>query len=155
MEFVPKGPEDIAIAEQQTDYINYLIQEKNPGFQVLYSAFKDALVRKTGFVKVFWDDSVKATTHEYTGLDPQSYQALVLDPNVEIVKESVTMEKIIQLDPLTGEQVEMEIPAKYDLIIRRLNKKPSLRRGNPTRRSLNRPPRTHARRCFLCCSPHD
>ena len=123
VEFVPKGPEDIAIAEQQTDYINYLIQEKNPGFQVLYSAFKDALVRKTGFVKVFWDDSVKATTHEYTGLDPQSYQALVLDPNVEIVKESVTMEKIIQLDPLTGEQVEMEIPAKYDLIIRRLKQK--------------------------------
>jgi len=123
VEFVPKGPEDIALAEQQTDYINYIIQEKNPGFQVLYSAFKDALVRKTGFVKVFWDDSVKATTHEYTGLDPQSYQALVLDPNVEIVEESVTMEKIIQLDPLTGEQVEMEIPAKYDLTIRRLKQK--------------------------------
>jgi hypothetical protein len=123
VEFVPKGPEDIALAEQQTDYINYLIQEKNPGFQVLYSAFKDALVRKTGFVKVFWDDSVKATTHEYTGLDPQSYQALVLDPNVEIVEESVTMEKIIQIDPLSGEQVEMEIPAKYDLVIRRLKPK--------------------------------
>jgi hypothetical protein len=123
VEFVPKGPEDIALAEQQTDYINYLIQEKNPGFQVLYSAFKDALVRKTGFVKVFWDDSVKATTHEYTGLDPQSYQALVLDPNVEIVQESVTMEKIIQIDPLSGEQVEMEIPAKYDLVIRRLKPK--------------------------------
>ena len=39
VEFVPKGPEDIALADQQTDYINYLIQEKNPGFQVLYSAF--------------------------------------------------------------------------------------------------------------------
>ena len=78
VEFVPKGPEDIALAEQQTDYINYLIQEKNPGFQVLYSAFKDALVRKTGFVKVFWDDSVKATTHEYTGLDPQSYPYLIV-----------------------------------------------------------------------------
>ena len=72
VEFVPKGPEDIQLAEQQTDYINYLIREKNPGFQVLYDVFKDALVRKTGFVKVFWDDSVTATTHEYSNIDPQS-----------------------------------------------------------------------------------
>ena len=48
VEFVPKGPEDIQLAEQQTDYINYLIREKNPGFQVLYDVFKDALVRKYG-----------------------------------------------------------------------------------------------------------
>ena len=123
VEFVPHGPEDIAIAEQQTNYVNYIIQEKNPGFQVLYSAFKDALVRKTGFVKVFWDDSISATTHEFTGLDPQSYQALTLDPNVEIVKETVTMETITQVDPMTGEQFTQEIPATYDLTIRRIKSK--------------------------------
>jgi hypothetical protein len=123
VEFVPHGPEDIAIAEQQTNYVNYIIQEKNPGFQVLYSAFKDALVRKTGFVKVFWDNSISATTHEFTGLDPQSYQALTLDPNVEIVKETVTMETITQVDPMTGEQFTQEIPATYDLTIRRIKSK--------------------------------
>ena len=123
VEFVPQGPEDIAIAEQQTNYVNYIIQEKNPGFQVLYSAFKDALVRKTGFVKVFWDDSISATTHEFTGLDPQSYQALTLDPNVEIVKETVTMETITQIDPMTGEQFTQEIPATYDLTIRSIKSK--------------------------------
>ena len=104
VEFVPHGPEDIPVAEQQTNYVNYIIQEKNPGFQVLYDAFKDALVRKSGFVKVFWDDSISASTSEYTDLDPVSYQALVLDPNVEIVKESVTMETITQVDPLSGEE---------------------------------------------------
>ena len=90
VEFIPKGPEDIQLAEQQTDYINHVIQQKNNGFKVLYDAFKDALVRKTGFVKVFWDDSLDATTHEYSNLDPQSYQALVLDPDVEIVEEEIT-----------------------------------------------------------------
>jgi len=123
VEFVPKGPEDIALAEQQTDYVNYIVQQKNPGFQVLYSAFKDALVRKTGFVKAFWDDSITASTHEYTGLDPQSYQALVLDPNVEIIEESVTMEQITMINEVTGEEVTQEIPAKYDLTIRRLKPK--------------------------------
>ena len=123
VEFVPHGPEDIAVAEQQTNYVNYIIQEKNQGFQVLYSAFKDALVRKTGFVKIFWDDSISATTHEYTGLDPQSYQALTLDPNVEIVEETVTMETITQLDPMTGEEITQEIPSTYDLTIRRIKSK--------------------------------
>ena len=123
VEFVPKGPEDIQLAEQQTDYINYIIQQKNPGFQVLYDVFKDALVRKTGFVKVFWDDSVTATTHEYTNLDPQSYQALILDKNVEIVKESVTNETIITFDPISQQEVTQEVPASYDLTIRRLKPK--------------------------------
>ena len=123
VEFVPNGPEDIPLAEQQTDYINYIVQQKNQGFNVLYSAFKDALVRKTGFVKGFWDDSITASTHEYTGLDPQSYQALVLDPNVEIVEESVTMETITTVDPVSGEEVVQEIPAMYDITIRRVKAK--------------------------------
>jgi len=123
VEFVPKGPEDIALAEQQTDYVNYIVQQKNPGFQVLYSAFKDALVRKTGFVKAFWDDSITASTHEYTGLDPQSYQALILDPNVEIVKESITNEQMTVIDEVTGEEITQEFPSSYDLTIRRLKPK--------------------------------
>jgi hypothetical protein len=123
VEFVPKGPEDIQLAEQQTDYINYIIQQKNNGFQVLYDAFKDALVRKTGFVKVFWDDSIVATTHEYTNLDPQSYQALIIDKDVEIVEESVTMESMTMMDPVSGEEITQEIPASYDLTIRRLKEK--------------------------------
>ena len=123
VEFVPKGPEDIEVAQQQTDYINYVIQQKNRGFQVLYDVFKDALVRKTGFVKVFWDDSVTATTHEFSNIDPQSYQALIMDKNVEVVEESVTNETIVTIDPLSGEEVVQEIPASYDLTIRRLKPK--------------------------------
>ena len=123
VEFVPKGPEDIDVAQQQTDYINYVIQQKNPGFQVLYDVFKDALVRKTGFVKVFWDDSVTATTHEFSNIDPQSYQALIMDKNVEVVEESVTNETIVTIDPISGEEVVQEIPASYDLTIRRLKPK--------------------------------
>ena len=123
VEFVPKGPEDIEVAQQQTDYINYVIQQKNPGFQVLYDVFKDALVRKTGFVKVFWDESVIATTHEFTNIDPQSYQALIMDKNVEVIEESVTNETIITMDPVSGEEVVQEIPASYDLKIRRLKPK--------------------------------
>ena len=111
------------MAEQQTDYINYVIQEKNPGFHVLYDAFKDALVRKTGFVKAYWDDSITPNTYDYTGLNREQYMALVSDPDVEIVEENITYEKQIILDQLTGEEVEQEFPVSYDVVIKRVKHK--------------------------------
>jgi hypothetical protein len=123
VEFVPQNAEDIPLAEQQTNYINHIIQQKNPGFKVLYDAFKDALVRKSGFVKAFWDDSISAATHEYTNLTPEAYMALVMDADVEIVKEKVEMQSITVLDQMTGEEVTQETPASYDVTIRRVKKK--------------------------------
>ena len=123
VEFIPNGPEDIDLAKQQTDYINYVIQQKNPGFKVIYDAFKDALIRKTGFVKAYWDDSITASTHEYTGLSPEAYQAITLDPNVEVIEEKVEMQSMTIIDPETGEEMTQETPASYDVKIRRIKPK--------------------------------
>ena len=123
VEFIPNGPEDIDLAKQQTDYINYVIQQKNPGFKVIYDAFKDALIRKTGFVKAYWDDSITASTHEYTGLSPEAYQAITLDPNVEVIEEKIEMQSITMMNPETGEEMTQETPASYDVKIRRIKPK--------------------------------
>lgn len=123
VEFVPHSAEDIPIAKQQTDYINYIIQEKNPGFHVLYSAFKDALVRKTGFIKAYWDDSITSTCHEFTNLTPEAYTALLMDDDVEIMDESMTMESTSIMDEMTGEEYTQEVPVSYDLKIRRVKAK--------------------------------
>ena len=123
VEFIPKNAEDIPIAQQQTDYINWIVQQKNPGFHIMYNTFKDALIRKSGFLKVFWDDTISSTTHEYSGLDPQSYQALMMDPDVELVSEKITLETITQIDPMTQEEITQEIPASYDVVIRRVKAK--------------------------------
>ncbi len=123
VEFVPRNAEDIPLATQQTDYINYIIQQKNPGFKVMYDVFKDALIRKTGFVKAYWDDSISASTHEYTDMTPEGYQVLMMDPDVEIVKESAQMQSMTIINPETGEEVTQETPVSYDLTIRRVKSK--------------------------------
>ena len=123
VEFIPHGPEDIQLAKQQTDYINYVIQQKNPGFKVLYDAFKDALIRKTGFVKAYWDDSITASTHEYTDISPEAYQALTLDPNVEVIEEKIEMQSMTIINPETGEEITQETPVSYDVKIRRVKAK--------------------------------
>ena len=123
VEFVPHSKEDIPIAKQQTEYINYLIQEKNPGFHVLYDAFKDALVRKTGFVKAYWDDSITTSTHSYTDLSQAAYMALMMDKNVEVVEESAITESSTIVDETTGEQITQETPVSFDVTIRRVKPK--------------------------------
>src|SRR5260221_14201969 len=41
--FEPVGPEDEAAAQQETDYVNHVFMQQNPGFMTLYSFIKDAL----------------------------------------------------------------------------------------------------------------
>jgi len=123
VEFIPHGPEDIEVAKQQTDYINYIIQQKNPGFKVMYDVFKDALVRKAGYVKAYWDDTISASTHEYSDISPEAYQALMLDPDVELVEEKAEMQSITIMDPETNEEVTQETPISYDVCIRRVKAK--------------------------------
>src|SRR5687768_4948740 len=54
--FQPRGAEDVAQAEQATEYVNYVINCDNPGFLILHNWFKDALLTKIGVVKAWWED---------------------------------------------------------------------------------------------------
>ncbi|WP_298254718.1 hypothetical protein [Bradyrhizobium sp.] len=54
--FEPVGPEDEAAAAQETDYVNHVFMQQNPGFMILYSFIKDALLSKVGIVKVWWEE---------------------------------------------------------------------------------------------------
>ena len=49
--------------------------------------------------------------------------ALVMDADVEIVKEKVEMEQMKMIDRMTGEEVMQETPVSYDVTIRRVKKK--------------------------------
>ena len=63
VQFAPVGPEDVAAAEQETDYVNHVFMQQNPGFLVLYSFIKDALLSKVGVVSLeFGGSKARAMT---------------------------------------------------------------------------------------------
>ena len=86
--FNPVGPEDEEAAEQETDYINHVFMQQNPGFIVLYSMIKDALLSKVGVVKVWWEKTETTERETYRGLDDLSYALLESDPDIEIVEKT-------------------------------------------------------------------
>ena len=84
VEFAPNGPEDVQAAEQATDYVDFIFKRDNQGFKILHSAFKDALVRKCGIVKYWWDESVEVKAESFSMLDEQTMMFLTQDPDIEI-----------------------------------------------------------------------
>ena len=88
VKFTPHGPEDVPMAEQATDYVNYVFTKDNPGWEILYSWFTDALLAKNGIVKVWWDDYDDSVREEYTHLDDMEFNILISNDDVEILEHS-------------------------------------------------------------------
>lgn len=97
-EFEPQGPEDIKMAKQATDYVNYVFSKQNNGFKILYDAFKDALISKTGVIKHFWEEKKEVTTETYTNLTEIEYQSILANDDLEVIEHTETIIQKAQTD---------------------------------------------------------
>ncbi len=86
--FNPVGPEDVESAQQATDYVNFIFTKDNPGWEILYTWFTDALLQKNGIVKCYWDEYEDWNREEYNGLDEQEFNVLLLNPGVEVLEHT-------------------------------------------------------------------
>jgi hypothetical protein len=75
--FEPVGPEDEAAAQQETDYVNHVFMQQNPGFMTLYSFIKDGLLSKVGIAKIWWETREEEQRETYYDLTEDQYAALV------------------------------------------------------------------------------
>ena len=103
VEYAPQGPEDIDAAKQATDYARYVINRDNDGFLQIHAAFKDALIRKVGVLKCYWDDQTKFETHNWTGLDDNALAALMSDASVDVEVLASKQVGDPMMDQITGE----------------------------------------------------
>ena len=91
VEFTPKGPEDVANAEQATAYCHWVFN-KVGGYNVLSNAIHDSLVKKVGLVKVWWNTETIAKNYTYENLSDQEVQVLVNKEGVEVVEHRQDIE---------------------------------------------------------------
>lgn len=88
VKFSPRNAEDVQSAEQESDYINWLVLEKNQGFNVLYTWFKDSLIQKNGYVIATWEDNKSAVEEVYEGLREEEMIFLLQDPEIEVIEHT-------------------------------------------------------------------
>jgi len=125
VKFSPHGPEDVKMAEQATDYVNYVFTKDNPGWEILYSWFTDALLSKNGIVKVWWDEYEEWNREEYNGLNEMEFEALLSDPSVEVMEHTEYEDEYasaqVEQTPAggVGEQMEAAVSMLHDVVIQR------------------------------------
>ena len=143
--FDPKGPEDEQAAQQETDYINHLVMEKNNGFEVMYCWFKDALISKNAYIKVYAEEEYEEEEESYQGLTDAQLQMLVQDDEVEVVEHSqypdqIAMEQLQQAMQAQqqGQQVQLpqQQPMLHDVKIKTVETKKCIKIKNVAPESL-------------------
>lgn len=89
VEFDPIGPEDEALAEQESDYVNHVMLKQNSGFLYLHDWFKDGLILGNGYVKHYWEDAEKVRIERYAGLSDDELAVLLSreDQEAEIIEQ--------------------------------------------------------------------
>ena len=62
VEYVPTSQQDVLGAEQATKYAHWKFQQLD-GYRLLNDSIHDALVKKTGVIKIWWEDNTEAEIH--------------------------------------------------------------------------------------------
>lgn len=88
VKYEPQTAEDVEQAEQETEYVNYLFTRKNEGFKIMHDWFQDALLMKTGVVKVFVEDEDNPQFDIFDGLDEDMVAEILSDPDTEALAET-------------------------------------------------------------------
>jgi hypothetical protein len=84
VEFVPRGKDQVAMAEQATDYANWVFTQDNPGFLEGHSVIKDGLLKKVGAFKTLWDESTEVKTFWFENVTDAALEALQQDEDYTI-----------------------------------------------------------------------
>jgi hypothetical protein len=118
VEFEPVAEGDEEKAEQATDYMNYVVLPESDGREAIQDAMHDALLLRNGVIR-WWHDErqiIKVTHH--TGLDDMTFSQLVAADDVEVLEHSPRIENVQQVDPMTGQPMQMQVPV-HDVKIKR------------------------------------
>lgn len=82
------GPEDEEAAKQESDFVNYVVTQRNDSFIQFLAWVKCGLLLKNGVVKWWWDETHRTTLETYRGISDDVLAAFMQDPEVEIVAKT-------------------------------------------------------------------
>lgn len=123
VKFEPRGPEDQQAAEQETDYINYVVMEKNNGFSTFYTWFKDAMLSKNGYVKCWYEEENEVEKESYFGLTDNQLAMILQNESVEVLehteypdeedarKRQEAIQQLMTQDPMRAQQISAMPPS--------------------------------------------
>lgn len=82
---------DLDQAELETAVVNHIFMKENNGFFILHDYFKDALLLRNGYSKVYWAEEKKVEVERYSGLTEDEVSRVMEtegeDDEVEVLEQ--------------------------------------------------------------------
>jgi hypothetical protein len=131
----PLGPDDEEGAKQEAEYLNWVIQEQNPWFELFNTWSTDALLTRNAYFLAYRDKEVSTEIEKYERQTEEGFALLLQDKDVEVVNHKAYPDPDAQpqpvVDPMTGQPaidpmgqpVMGPPPMLYDLELRRKSEK--------------------------------
>jgi hypothetical protein len=120
VEFIPNTPQAVMGADQATKYAKYIF-ERNNGFRILSDVFHDALIKKVGVAKVYYDEVQHVEIDEYSDLTPEQLAFIENDPESEVLSQEETIIAEAVIDDM-GMEIQPRM-ASYNLRVARTSTK--------------------------------
>ena len=108
VEFSPRGPEDVQVAEQATNFISYQFQQQD-GYKLLNDVFQDALVKKTGIAYVYFDNKEETEIETFENLTDDEFALITSEENVEIIEHEMRTQATVDEQEIEVEIVEHDV----------------------------------------------
>lgn len=85
LEYIPTNKAQVEYTDQVTEFVwDVIVNQDNEGYLAFYEWFKDALVKKLGILKVWYDDTEETRAFEANFLSPESVAKLHAEKGVRI-----------------------------------------------------------------------
>jgi hypothetical protein len=126
---VPISEKDVDPAKQESAYLNWLVTQKHPWFDIFLEFATDALLTKNAYILVYPDKKRTVEIEKYTDQTKQGVSYLLMDPECQLIQSSQKEAPDLAPDPVLdgnrqpivdAQGQPMTSPAQlYDCTIRR------------------------------------
>ena len=92
VQFNALGPDDEEAAKQESEYVSWVVTQRNDSFSQLVAWVKTGLLQKNGIVKWWWEKSTASSVERYYGQEIEVLLMLSQDEGIEITAVSESQE---------------------------------------------------------------
>jgi len=84
--------QDAEYADSVADYLNWILQNDNPGFRLLFNFGFDGLLQRNGWLGCYWRDRDYRPPELKTGLNIMQVSQLSADPTIKVIGQDFDQE---------------------------------------------------------------
>lgn len=122
-EFSPQNENDVEGAKQESEFVDYVVQRKNPWFMLAHEWISDCLMTRNAYALGYWDKYETPAIENYRGVTDDQMVMIAMDEEVTIIAHSSYVARM-PLDPMVLMQMmSMGLPPPmvtlHDIEVRR------------------------------------